>query len=101
MNRARIRPAVAAAAFSVCLSAATSASAQPNRAPLPLEPLGARGEAIFPAFEGWGPHKDGSIVLLLGYYNRNKGESVDIPTVNNVKARPTAIALAVSSERRR
>lgn len=53
--------------------------AQQTRQPLPLEPLGATGEAIFPAFEGWGPHKDGSIVLLLGYYNRNKVQPVDIP----------------------
>jgi hypothetical protein len=43
-----------------------------------LEPLGTTGEAMFPAFEGWGPLQDGSNVLLLGYFNRNK-ESLDIP----------------------
>ena len=43
-----------------------------------LEPLGTTGEAVYPAFEGWGPHKDGSNVLLLGYFNRNK-EAVDVP----------------------
>ena len=37
------------------------------------------GEAIYPAFEGWGPTKDGSAVLLLGYFNRNKDQSIDIP----------------------
>ena len=37
-----------------------------------LEPLGTAGEAIYPAFEGWGPLKDGSNTLLLGYFNRNK-----------------------------
>jgi hypothetical protein len=43
-----------------------------------LEPLGTTGEAVYPAFEGWGPAKDGSNVLLLGYFNRNK-EPIDVP----------------------
>ncbi len=54
------------------------AAAQPPRAPLPLEPAGAEGEAIFPAFEGWYPNEDGTFTILLGYYNRNNGP-VDIP----------------------
>jgi hypothetical protein len=44
-----------------------------------LEPLGQAGEAIFPAFEGWGPTKDGGQVLLIGYFNRNKAQELDIP----------------------
>ncbi len=44
-----------------------------------MEPLGQAGEAVFPAFEGWGPTKDGGQVLLLGYFNRNKGQELDIP----------------------
>ncbi len=44
-----------------------------------VEPLGNAGEAIFPAFEGWGPTKDGSAVLLIGYFNRNKEQTLDIP----------------------
>lgn len=43
-----------------------------------LEPLGTSGEAVYPAFEGWGPLKDGTNVLLLGYFNRNK-EPIDVP----------------------
>ena len=43
-----------------------------------LEPLGSTGEAVYPAVEGWGPLKDGSNVLLIGYFNRNK-EPVDVP----------------------
>ncbi|MGH9384215.1 MAG: hypothetical protein ACRD2N_08030, partial [Vicinamibacterales bacterium] len=42
-------------------------------------PLGNAGEAIFPAYEGWGPLKDGSPVLLIGYFNRNKQQTLDIP----------------------
>ena len=44
-----------------------------------IEPLGVSGEAVYPAFEGWGPIKDGSSVLLVGYFNRNKDQSLDIP----------------------
>jgi hypothetical protein len=56
------------------------AVAQVSRPPLALEPLGVRGEAIFPAFEGWGPDKSGeNLLLLLGYYNRNKGQEIVIP----------------------
>ncbi len=43
-----------------------------------LEPLGATGEAVYPAFEGFGPLKDGTNTLLVGYFNRNK-EAVDVP----------------------
>jgi hypothetical protein len=73
------RSALVAAVVAACVTTTVSVPAQQTRQPLPLEPMGATGEAIFPAFEGWGPHKDGSIVLLLGYYNRNKAQAVDIP----------------------
>ncbi len=43
-----------------------------------LEPLGTTGEAVYPAFEGFGPLKDGTNTLLVGYFNRNK-EAVDVP----------------------
>lgn len=58
---------------------ATPQGAQVSRAPLVLEPLGARGEAIFPALEGWGPDKNGDTLILLGYYNRNKTQELSIP----------------------
>jgi hypothetical protein len=58
------------------------------QAPLQLAPLGVRGEAIFPAFEGWGPHKDGQNVLLIGYFNRNKDEELDIPIGPNNRIEP-------------
>src|SRR5262245_34756576 len=58
---------------------ATPGAAQVSRAPLVLEPLGATGEAIYPALEGWGPDKNGDTLILLGYYNRNKTQQLDIP----------------------
>ncbi len=60
------------------LAMAGAAAAQPPRAPLPLEPGGAEGEAIFPAFEGWYRNADGTFTILLGYYNRND-YPVDVP----------------------
>jgi hypothetical protein len=56
-----------------------------TQGPLPLEPLGVRGEAVYAAFEGWGPARDGKEVLLFGYYNRNNEQILDIPIgPNNV-----------------
>jgi hypothetical protein len=46
---------------------------------LPLEPLGVRGEAVFPALEGWYPNSDGTLTILLGYFNRNAEQILDIP----------------------
>jgi hypothetical protein len=43
------------------------------------EPVVNSGGPIYAAFEGWGPLKDGSNALLLGYFNRNKGQTIDIP----------------------
>ncbi len=68
---------VLAAVGTVAILAA-SVAAQPPRTPLALEPRGSTGEAIWPAYEGWSRHADGSLTLLLGYYNRND-EVVEIP----------------------
>lgn len=44
------------------------------------EPLGNNGGPIYPAFEGWGPLKDPNTnALLVGYFNRNKSQEIDIP----------------------
>ena len=43
------------------------------------EPVGNAGGPIYATFEGWGPLKDGSNALLLGYFNRNRTQVVDIP----------------------
>ena len=74
------------AAVTVLVTAAffvVAAAQQPAQRPnvpsgVLLEPLGTTGEAVYPAFEGWGPIKDGTNVLLVGYFNRNK-EAVDVP----------------------
>lgn len=76
------RSAIASVATLVAVGVwaiAAPSRAQLPRPPLVLEPLGVRGEAIFPTFEGWGPDKAGENLLLLGYYNRNRSQELDIP----------------------
>lgn len=43
------------------------------------EPVTNAGGPIYATFEGWGPLKDGTTALLLGYFNRNRTQIVDIP----------------------
>ena len=54
-------------AVAACVAIAAVAEAQTPRAPLTLEPIGASGEAIWPAFESWAQNEDGTLTLLLGH----------------------------------
>jgi hypothetical protein len=46
---------------------------------LPNEPRRASGASVTAAFEGWFRNSDGTFSLLIGYYNRNQQQEVDIP----------------------
>src|SRR5436853_394628 len=46
---------------------------------LPLEPRHDAGQSITAAFEGWFANQDGTYSILLGYYNRNRKQDLDIP----------------------
>jgi hypothetical protein len=46
---------------------------------LPGEPLKASGQSVTGAFEGWYENPDGSFSLLVGYFNRNTEQTLDIP----------------------
>src|SRR5712664_1284816 len=59
-----------------------------TQTPLPLEPGARSGQSVTPAFEGWYPNADGSFDLLLGYYNRNDAEVLDIPIGPNNRIEP-------------
>jgi len=48
-------------------------------AQLPQEPVHEAGASVTGSFEGWFKNADGSYTFLLGYYNRNRREEVDIP----------------------
>jgi hypothetical protein len=46
---------------------------------LPLEPPHNSGSGVTGAFEGWFKNPDGTFSLLLGYFNRNERQELDIP----------------------
>lgn len=78
MGRARV---IAMSFGMLFLLAGSKASAQPQPRPpiLPLEPLRERGQGVTGAFEGWFQNPDGTYTLLVGYFNRNTKETLDIP----------------------
>ena len=55
---------------------------------LPLEPIRDSGQSITGAFEGWYQNPDGSYSLLVGYFNRNSKQALDIPVGPNNKIEP-------------
>jgi hypothetical protein len=66
-----------------CLSGVAPAAQQ-----LAMEPLKDSGSNVYPAFEGWYKNDDGTFTLLIGYYNRNKKEVLDIPIGPENKIEP-------------
>jgi hypothetical protein len=55
---------------------------------LPLQPTKERGANVTPAFEGWYPNADGTFTLLVGYFNRNRVETLEIPVGPNNRIEP-------------
>ncbi|MGD9905670.1 MAG: hypothetical protein AB7U83_19535 [Vicinamibacterales bacterium] len=66
-------------------------STVPSQAPLPLDPARERGVSVTPAYEGWYTNADGSYSLLVGYFNRNRSQTLDIPVGPNNKIEPGPI----------
>jgi hypothetical protein len=65
-----VKIALIAAAVTVWLGCAQS---------LPMEPRHDSGTSVTGAFEGWFQNADGTYSLLLGYFNRNLKQELDIP----------------------
>ncbi|HLG94779.1 MAG TPA: hypothetical protein VKX49_00565 [Bryobacteraceae bacterium] len=57
-------------------------------AELPSEPHHDFGQSITPAYEGWFQNPDGSYSFLIGYYNRNLKQELDIPVGPNNRIEP-------------
>ena len=57
---------------------------------LPLEPRREGGSSVTGAFEGWFRNPDGTFTMLLGYFNRNQKQAVDIPIGPNNRIEPGA-----------
>jgi hypothetical protein len=55
---------------------------------LPLEPPKERGDSITGAFEGWYKNQDGTFTLLVGYFNRNAKQTIEIPVGPNNRIDP-------------
>jgi len=85
-TRALLRLATSAAFLTALVALATispRAAAQ-----LPLEPLRESGQSVTPAYEGWYHNADGTISLLVGYFNRNLKQDVDIPVGADNRVEP-------------
>jgi len=73
----------------LCIVVACAASVpMQGQLPLPVEPNHMAGQSITGALEGWFPNPDGTFSILVGYYNRNQQESVDVPIGPNNKIEP-------------
>jgi hypothetical protein len=55
---------------------------------LPLQPARDAGQSVTAAFEGWYANQDGSFTLLVGYFNRNLKQTLDIPVGPNNRIEP-------------
>jgi hypothetical protein len=55
---------------------------------LPIERQREVGTSVTGAFEGWFKNPDGTFSLLLGYYNRNLKQELDIPVGTDNKIEP-------------
>ena len=70
-------------AIGVAVSWGIDGMAQGPRGALPLDPPRERGASVTPAYEGWYQNADGTYSMLLGYYNRNAKQTLDIPVGSN------------------
>jgi hypothetical protein len=73
-------------ALSIMVALGSSALARAQG--LPLEPLHDTGQGVTGAFEGWFRNQDGSFSILLGYYNRNQKQDLEIPVGPNNRVEP-------------
>src|SRR3954462_4123208 len=84
----RRRRWIAAAIVAVTAAWVVTTAAQTPTKTLPLEPPRERGASITPAYEGWYENPDGTFSMLIGYYNRNTKEALDIPVGPNNRLEP-------------
>lgn len=57
-------------------------------AQLPMEPMKDSGQSVTAAYEGWYRNSDGTYNFLIGYFNRNAKETLDIPVGPNNRIEP-------------
>jgi hypothetical protein len=87
MHRFRVflsRRGVVVLAAACMLSSAGPAAGQA----LPLEPPKEAGMGVTPALEGWFQNEDGTYTILVGFFNRNLKQTLDIPIGPNNRIEP-------------
>jgi hypothetical protein len=84
----RQHPWVTGASLAIVTCWVVAAGAQRPQTTLPLDPPRERGASITPAYEGWYPNPDGSFSMLIGYYNRNTKQVLDIPIGSDNRIEP-------------
>jgi hypothetical protein len=72
----------------LCAAAALAAGPSLMARQLPGGPAKGFGTSITGSFEGWFDHADGSRAFLVGYYNRNIRQALDIPIGPNNRIEP-------------
>lgn len=78
----------AAVIMSVALIQACAAFAQTHWAAISMEPDQLTGQSVIAAVEGWYKNPDGTFTEMVGYFNRNRGQELDIPIGPNNKIEP-------------
>jgi hypothetical protein len=74
--------------YAACVVGLIALSATTFARQLPLQPPRDSGQGVTPAFEGWYQNSDGTYTLLVGYFNRNVKETVDVPIGPNNRIEP-------------
>lgn len=73
----------------VCIVLALAGCVFFASAQLPMEPPHQSGQSITGAFEGWFSNPDGTYSILVGYYNRNTKQVLDIPVGPDNRIEPS------------
>ncbi len=84
----RTRRASAAVKVSLVVGVLTLASASAAWAQPRIDAARDSGQGVTGSYEGWYEQPDGSVTLLLGYFNRNLKETLDIPVGPNNQLSP-------------
>src|SRR5262245_25371094 len=79
--------ALVIASASIAAAGVIAAAQQPGGTAMAI-PAREFGANVTPVFEGWFDNPDGSHNLLIGYYNRNTREELDIPIGPNNRFEP-------------
>ena len=82
------RSFVVSIVLAAAVSSAVAIGAQTRGQVATEQPVRPSAQSITGAFEGWYQNPDGTFSLLMGYFNRNSGETLEIPVGPNNRIEP-------------